>query len=96
MTDDKPPPGSFADHPPTIGEIRSNKSGLGNDWTPRDLLVSLLRELDSGQINPDTLLVVFREPFEDGFRTGFRVSAPDPSVALGMFEIGKLKFLGLL
>ncbi len=39
---------NFADHPPTIGELRSDKSQDAKDWSIRDMLICLLRDIDSG------------------------------------------------
>ena len=38
----------YKNHPPTIGEIRSDRSGLAIDWSIRDMLVALLRDIDNG------------------------------------------------
>ena len=39
---------TFKDHPLTIGEIRSDKSGNAKDWTPREALIDMLRQIDNG------------------------------------------------
>ena len=39
---------TFKDYPPTIGEIRSDKSGNAKDWTPREALIDMLRQIDNG------------------------------------------------
>ena len=44
---------SYSDHPPTIGEVRSDKTGQASDWTLRDMLISTLRDIDNG-LFPDT------------------------------------------
>lgn len=38
---------NFANHPPTIGELRSDKSQAAKDWSIRDMLICLLRDIDS-------------------------------------------------
>lgn len=42
--------GSFADAPVSIAELKSDKSSLSSDWTARDLLVSMLRKIDSEEL----------------------------------------------
>lgn len=37
MTDD------FANHPKSITEIKSDRSNSAKDWTPRDVLIDVLR-----------------------------------------------------
>lgn len=41
-------PTDFADHPQTVGEIRSDKTQNAKDWSIRDMLICLLRDIDSG------------------------------------------------
>lgn len=40
---------SFAEYPRTIGELRSDKTDKSHDWTVRDMLISVLRDIDSGK-----------------------------------------------
>lgn len=77
-------PELFADHPESIGEIRANKSESCSDWTPRDALISVLRQIDSG-LAVDALVVCWRQNNTCGHDTGhFRSAAPDPFVSLGL------------
>lgn len=59
----------FSNHPPTIGDIRSDKSGNAKDWSVRDALIATLREIDRGEINPKKIVMVMaleRTPKEMG------------------------------
>lgn len=49
---------NFKDYPLTIGEIRSNKSDNASDWSPRDVLIDILRRIDNG-ININKLIISF-------------------------------------
>ncbi len=49
----------YADAPRTITEIRSDKTGNSKDWTPRDALISILRDIDSGAIAVEQVVIVF-------------------------------------
>ena len=82
-------PDNFADHPKSITEIRSDKSENGTDWTPRDALIDVLREIDSGRLNVSALVICMREEIKPGqVKSRFRSAAPDPHVALGlMFSV---------
>lgn len=52
-------PETFADHPVSVAEVRSDRSQQSQDWTPRDLLVKLLREHDSGKVVLDGLVAAY-------------------------------------
>lgn len=41
----------FAGQPISLSERRAEKSGKAKDWSPRDALVSLLREIDAGELD---------------------------------------------
>ena len=85
---------SFAGAPQTVGEIRSDKSKSARDWTPRDVLVSLLREIDRGEVVPTDLVLFFREdplPGSGAARTQFRNASRDNQVSMGLVEDGKLR-----
>jgi hypothetical protein len=77
---------SFAEHPVSIGEIQSDRSGDGKKWTPRDVLVKMLRMIDSGEVSPDVLVVAYGE-MRDGNRQGhFWQSTPDGMLSLGLMQ----------
>jgi hypothetical protein len=42
----------FSNHPRTIGEIRSDKTRKSQDWTVKEMLIAVLRKIDSGEIDP--------------------------------------------
>ena len=50
---------SFKDVPLTIGELRTQKTPDCKLWSPRDLLVSLLRDIDSGNVTVTDLVVCY-------------------------------------
>jgi hypothetical protein len=77
---------SFAEHPVSINEVKSERSGDSADWTPRDVLVKVLRMIDSGEISPDVLVVAYGQHVE-GKRTGhFWQSTPDGMLSLGLMQ----------
>ena len=51
--------GDYSKHPKSIGELRSDKSENALDWTPRDALISVLRDIDSGKEKPVGLVIVW-------------------------------------
>lgn len=77
----------FSQHPPTVGEIRSNKSQNAKDWTPRDMLVHLLRAIDCGEIALDSAVVCYRAKDEKGDEfTGWQAATPNVLVTLGLLS----------
>jgi len=52
--------------PDQLAERRSTQAGDCKLWSPRDALLAAVRDLDAGEINPQMLVVSFRQPTEDG------------------------------
>lgn len=87
---------SFADYPESINELRSDRTGNAADWSPRDALVALLRQIDRGAIDPDALIVVWRRRKGEGVtETGFASASPDVHTTLGMLVHAQHKVMGL-
>jgi DNA invertase Pin-like site-specific DNA recombinase len=87
MPDDK----DFTKEPYSITELRANKTGAARDWTPRDCLVDMLRQIDSGELNPDAIVVVYRvDRGENQTGIGSVKATPDLHVALQMLDCAKL------
>ena len=57
MEDEARMPENFAQHPVSLTEAKAGKSGDAALWTPRDALISALRRLDSGEINPSSIFI---------------------------------------
>jgi hypothetical protein len=70
----------FSNHPKSVGEARSARTSDASDWTPRDVLIDVLRDIDAGRVRPDCLIVVHRELG----KTSFAMATPDPLIALGL------------
>jgi hypothetical protein len=49
-------PSSFANYPKSVMELRSEKSDAAADWTPRDVLIDVLRSIDQGKVKPEALI----------------------------------------
>lgn len=80
-------PDDFADVPQSIGELRVARERNAAAWSPRDVLVSLLREIDSGQVKPTAMVVTMSVEFDDGsIGHGFRNATPNNFVALGLLS----------
>lgn len=86
-------PDDFKDHPETVGELRSGKSEDSADWSPRDVLIAALREIDSGKVEPTALVLVMKlKPVDQKkSRARYMVSSPDLHVTLGLLSSAAIK-----
>lgn len=76
----------FSNHPPSITELRANRSKDCSEWTPRDALIDLLRRIDAGEANIDAMVIAYREVTADGLKTRFNMVAPDAATGLGLLS----------
>lgn len=81
---------SFANHPKSVTEIRSDKSNAAKDWTPRDALVALLRDIDGG-LKVEALVVAYALPADQPKSIGFAVASPDILITRGLLATAMLK-----
>lgn len=58
-------PENFANHPASITEIKGDKENNAATWKPRDALIATLRDIDSGKIKPNALVIVYSEILEE-------------------------------
>jgi hypothetical protein len=77
-------PDNFADHPKSITEIRSDKSRRASDWTPRDVLVSLLRDIDSGERKVTSVVVAIMNEEEGAVSCSYLCSTRTHTETLGI------------
>lgn len=84
----------FSNHPKSIGEIKAGKGRDGALWTPRDALIAALRDLDSGEINPDSVVIICgkMEPNHKS-RCTYYQSSKNTWEMLGLIEEAKLELL---
>lgn len=77
------------DIPISLGEHRAVTEDDCTKWTPREMLLSLVREIDGGVIAPDGMLVCFFTKEGAYTRTGMRRSKSTIMEAVAMVEIAK-------
>jgi hypothetical protein len=76
---------NFSDFPKSLTEIAADKSEDCRKWTPRDLLISLLRQIDSKEIAPTAMIVCYEQMDEDGEGQEFvSLSGVSRTHAIGM------------
>lgn len=78
---------TFKEVPISVAERRAAKEANASLWSPRDVLLQALRELDTGEIKPEALIIVWREQHLTNKAqtfTCYSTAAPDMHVVLGM------------
>jgi hypothetical protein len=76
----------FGDHPVSLAELKAERSHDATTWTPRDVLLKMLRDIDSGKCNPDLLVVAYSEVV-NGKRSGhFWQATPCGLLSLGLMQ----------
>jgi len=85
----------YSDHPRSVSEIRSDRSNKGSDWTPRDLLIALLRDIDSGERDVESIFIAasVRGADPGNCKPFFAVAAASPIEALGVVEVAKQAYI---
>lgn len=76
----------FSKEPLTLSEARAHRAHDAKRWTPRDVLISALRDLDAGVIKPDALIVAYNTRVDDDDKTGYKVSSPNFLTSLGLIS----------
>lgn len=79
----------YSNAPTSITEAKAIRADDAAQWTPRDALVSMLRDIDAGSLEPTELVLLYREPKEGGHRCSMRQSGGDPYVTIAMLEFAK-------
>ncbi len=72
----------YKDHPKSVTELRSDKTDKASDWTPRDVLIAMLRKIDSGEITDIKALSVVWTV--DGKSSWSSTSSPYSLMTIGM------------
>lgn len=84
----------YSEHPQSVAEIRAGKAGRARLWTPRDALIDMLRDIDSGKVAPRTLVICWSEPDQSGEMCAyFSAAGPDIMSSLGTVEAAKTVML---
>jgi hypothetical protein len=84
---------TFADHPPSVTELRGEKAQDFRQWKPRDVLISMLRDIDSG-LNCDCIAIAYRHgPDKDLASTSLAIAGPNSATVLGTMMMAQHSFL---
>jgi hypothetical protein len=83
----------LSDWPISIGERRALSEDDCSMWTPRELLVQMLRQIDEGSFSPDGIVVCYFWKKDDGTVTGMKRSKTTVMQAVAMIEMAKYYLL---
>ena len=87
---------NFAEAPTSISELRSGKTGSSSDWTPKDILIAMLRRIDRGEIDLHRLVLCYSHSPDDKENTevvGFRSSGKGALTNLGLLDFVKYQMI---
>lgn len=83
----------YADHPISFAERRAENARDGSLWTPRDALVAMLRDIDSGKLKPASLVIAYHFDTPEVSPTAYRVGSYNATPSLlhcvGLMEEAK-------
>lgn len=79
---------SFADAPQSLAEARAEKARNAALWAPREALVAMLRDIDTGKLTVDMVVIAHGTKQEDGsYRPGFfSAGGENKLTALGLLS----------
>lgn len=85
----------FKDAPVSIAEHRAQKAADGSIWTPRDALIELLRDIDSGKIDVKSLFMGYRYavPGDEALHGGYSNACTDADDVLALLERTRYLFM---
>ena len=84
---------SYKDYPRSITELKGEKDHDSRTWTPRDALINTLRDLDSGELEADHIMILYgRKSQNSGFSQGGSFTYYEQ---VGMLEITKNYLIGI-
>jgi hypothetical protein len=70
-------------------EAKADKAGNAGMWTPHDAVLEVSRMIAAREIDPDALVIVWREKIGPGATTtNFRIAGPDLHTTLGLLSLG--------
>lgn len=81
---------SYKDYPVTVGEQRAANNNELRDWSPRDLLICMLRDIDSGLRNPTDVVLCYAEGEAEG---GYMRAGQNPETHISHLEIAKHRII---
>lgn len=87
---------NFAQVPKSFTELKADKSGKSDDWTPRDALIWALRAIDSGEISPETIIICYHQPSTDELDESTHATVAGKAnwlQRMGILEMCKLSIL---
>lgn len=76
----------FSNHPVSIAAIKANKKADAKMWKPRDALIDVLRDIDSGKIDARSVVICLLQADPDGDKVTYVQSSRNRTESLGMLQ----------
>lgn len=86
-------PDNFSDYPESLATARAHSESDARLWTPRDALLEVLKDIDSGVANPTQIIIVYEQDPPEGKQqdtTYVAAGVRNCKDALGLLEYAKL------
>ena len=69
-------PDNFKDYPVSLQEAKAHNASRSDEWTPRDMLIAALRDIDAGKLDPkEAFLIMATGDTPDDFTHTWRASS---------------------
>lgn len=82
----------YTKEPISLSEVKAIKNGDCTLWTPRDALVNLLRDVDSGEIKIETIFIGFISE-KKNTHAGYCCSGESPMDVIGVAYSALKKYM---
>lgn len=80
---------NFSDHPVSLQEHKADKENSAAAWKPRDALIHVLRLIDNGKINPDSLVIMHTKRDPNDVEKGWTIASAGRYDTLATIELVK-------
>lgn len=81
---------NYKDYPISVSEQRAADEHDAALWTPRDLLLSMLRDIDNGTKAPTDIVLCYAEGENEG---GYMRAGKSPNLHISHIEIAKHRII---
>jgi hypothetical protein len=77
---------SFADAPLSVTEVRAEKQDDPAIWTCRDILIKMLRDIDSGKANPNIMVICYATIHDGNTKASFLNKSASVYESIGLLS----------
>ncbi len=85
----------FAQAPMSLAEARAHREENAALWSPRDALISLLRDIDAGKVDPYAMVIAYGQREAGGrVSTSSLVAGGDRHTQVGIVSLVQARMAG--